>query len=88
VCADGGANRLYDELPAMLPGQSADAVRSAYLPTAIQGDLDSIRPDVLDFYRSRGVPVHDLSGERVDEQTPFAGCAGTAHGGGKQHQPF
>lgn len=62
VCADGGANRLYDELPAMLLGQSADAVRSAYLPTAIQGDMDSIRPDVLDFYRQRGVPVHDLSG--------------------------
>ncbi|KAI3436160.1 hypothetical protein D9Q98_002217 [Chlorella vulgaris] len=64
VCADGGANRLYDELPGMLPGESAEAVRAQYLPTAIQGDLDSIRPDVVDFYRRHGVPVHDLSGDQ------------------------
>lgn len=122
VCADGGANRLYDELPAMLPEQPPDAVRALvqicrcgcsccvqllwqspsmcreepqcawpapashhllllaqarpalpaapavqvrerYLPTTIQGDLDSIRPDVLAFYRQRGVSVEDLSGE-------------------------
>jgi hypothetical protein len=62
VCADGGANRLFDELPAMLPSQAPDAVRAAYLPTAIKGDLDSIRPDVLSFYSQRGVTVHDLSG--------------------------
>lgn len=62
VCADGGANRLYDELPAMLPGQAPDDVRAAYLPSSIRGDLDSIRPDVLDFYQRRGVVVEDLSG--------------------------
>ena len=28
VCADGGANRLFDELPRMLPGQPAEAVRA------------------------------------------------------------
>lgn len=64
VCADGGANRLYDELPSMLPGQAADEVRAAYLPSAIRGDLDSIRPDVLQFYKARGVQVEDLSGEQ------------------------
>lgn len=62
VCADGGANRLYDELPAMLAGQAPDAVRAAYLPSAIRGDMDSIRPEVLDFYRQRGVVIDDLSG--------------------------
>ena len=62
VCADGGANRLFDELPRMLPGQPAEAVRAQYLPTVIKGDLDSIRPDVLQFYRQRGVDVVDLSG--------------------------
>lgn len=62
VCADGGANRLYDELPHMLPGRSADAVRAQYLPTFIKGDLDSLRPDVAAFYRQHGVPIEDLSG--------------------------
>ena len=46
----------------MLPGRPADDVRAAHLPTAILGDLDSIRPDVLGFYRARGVEVRDLSG--------------------------
>ncbi|KAI7840907.1 hypothetical protein COHA_005435 [Chlorella ohadii] len=83
VCADGGANRLYDELPAMLPGETPDAlplafalqciidwliiwlqVRERFLPTTIRGDLDSIRPEVLDFYRQRGVLVEDLSDDQ------------------------
>lgn len=64
VCADGGANRLYDELPHMLPGRSADAVRAQYLPTFIKGDLDSLRPDVAAFYRQHGVPIEDLSADQ------------------------
>lgn len=62
VCADGGANRLYDELPRMLPGRPADTVRAQYLPNIIKGDLDSLRPDVAAFYRRHGVPIEDLSG--------------------------
>ncbi|KAG7665863.1 THI80 [[Candida] subhashii] len=52
VCADGGANRLfdyfndYDSLP-----------RSKYIPQYIVGDLDSIRPDVSDYYSSQGSRV-------------------------------
>ncbi len=46
----------------MLPGQPAEAVRAEYLPTTIMGDLDSIEPEVLSFYRQRGVTVVDLSG--------------------------
>lgn len=61
VCADGGANRLFDELPRMLPGSCPEAVRAQYLPTAIKGDMDSIRPDVASFYSQLGVPIHDLS---------------------------
>lgn len=75
VCADGGANRLYDELPRMLPGQPPDEVRAAFLPSSISGDLDSIRPDVLSFYSQRGVLIQDLSGAR-------AGRAGLHAGGG------
>jgi thiamine pyrophosphokinase len=61
ICADGGANRLYDELPAMLREKQAEIARSRYLPNLIRGDLDSIRPDVLGYYKSQGVPITDVS---------------------------
>ena len=77
VCADGGANRLYDELPEMLAKASmatddddehehdknafARAVREAHVPRAIVGDLDSVRPEVLAFYQKRGCLTVDLS---------------------------
>lgn len=49
LCADGGANRLYDAL--------APAERDLLLPTVIKGDLDSLRPDVRAYYTSRGVKI-------------------------------
>ncbi|KAF2265950.1 thiamine pyrophosphokinase [Lojkania enalia] len=52
ICADGGANRLYD----MFDG-GREAQRSDYLPSAIHGDLDSLRNDVRKYYASRGVEV-------------------------------
>jgi len=76
VCADGGANRLYDELPEMLAKASSEApiyddddekdafaraVREAHVPRAIVGDLDSVRPEVLAFYEKRGCLTVDLS---------------------------
>ncbi|GMI07501.1 hypothetical protein TrLO_g8232 [Triparma laevis f. longispina] len=45
ICADGGANRLYD----MSGG--------AQKPDAIKGDLDSIRPQVLKHYEEAGVEI-------------------------------
>lgn len=42
VCADGGANRLFDSL---LP-----ELRANCIPDYIVGDLDSLRPEVKDFY--------------------------------------
>jgi thiamine pyrophosphokinase len=47
VAADGGANRLYDCLP--------EDERVAFKPNYIVGDLDSIRSDVAEFYKSKGV---------------------------------
>ena len=74
VCADGGANRLYDELPSLLAARDArdgdetndsdafaSAVREAHVPRAIVGDLDSVRPEVLAFYQERGCLTVDLS---------------------------
>ena len=42
VCADGGANRLYDSL--------SDGDRGDYIPQYIVGDLDSLRSEVRHFY--------------------------------------
>ena len=63
VCADGAANRLHDALSverraalraACIPPAER---RSNQLPDVITGDLDSIRPEVLEFYEQIGVPV-------------------------------
>jgi thiamine pyrophosphokinase len=43
ICADGGANRLFDSLD--------EAVRDKYIPNYIIGDLDSLRGDVAQFYQ-------------------------------------
>jgi thiamine pyrophosphokinase len=56
----------------MLPGQPADAVRRRFLPHLIKGDLDSVRPEVLAFYRAHGVPVADLSADQ--ESTDLHKC--------------
>ena len=48
VCADGGANRLYDAM--MMETASTE---EEVTPDFIVGDLDSIRPEVEQFYRSK-----------------------------------
>jgi len=49
VCADGGANRLYDE--------TKNQENDKYIPDLIRGDLDSLRPSVRDFYSQKGVKI-------------------------------
>lgn len=49
VCADGGANRLFDA--------SGVSLRSTYIPDRIVGDLDSISQEALQFYKSKGVKI-------------------------------
>lgn len=43
ICADGGANRLFDALDVQ--------EREKYIPDYIIGDLDSVRNDVALFYQ-------------------------------------
>ncbi|KAJ5775879.1 uncharacterized protein N7511_000890 [Penicillium nucicola] len=50
ICADGGANRLYDMM-------KLNGKESTDPPNAIIGDLDSIRPSVREHYEKLGVSV-------------------------------
>ncbi|KAL1312648.1 hypothetical protein AAHE18_16G053300 [Arachis hypogaea] len=61
VCADGGANRVFDEMPLLFPLQHPSQVRSRYKPDVIKGDMDSIRKDVLHFYTNLGTKILDAS---------------------------
>ena len=47
VCCDGASNRLYDRYQSMEGGGP--------IPTHIVGDLDSAKPEVIDFYKDKGV---------------------------------
>ncbi|XP_023515266.1 thiamine pyrophosphokinase 1 isoform X1 [Cucurbita pepo subsp. pepo] len=61
LCADGGANRVFDELPLLLPHQDATDIRNSYKPDVIRGDMDSIRTEVLEFYAKQGTKIFDES---------------------------
>ncbi|KAK4758642.1 hypothetical protein SAY87_019943 [Trapa incisa] len=61
LCADGGANRVFDEMPALFPDEEADVIRNRYKPDVIKGDMDSIRSEVMDFYIKLGTKVVDES---------------------------
>ncbi|KAK1669473.1 hypothetical protein QYE76_057632 [Lolium multiflorum] len=61
VCADGGANRVFDGMPDLLPGQDPDEIRERYKPDAIKGDMDSIRPEVKEYYSNLGAKIIDES---------------------------
>ncbi|CAI5742513.1 unnamed protein product [Hyaloperonospora brassicae] len=51
VCADGGANRLYDRSRALKAQEIVQA------PDYIKGDLDSLREDVRAFFAAKGTVV-------------------------------
>lgn len=55
VCADGGANILYQ----MHSAKDADngISESTFLPDLIKGDLDSLISGIGSYYKSRGVQV-------------------------------
>ncbi|CAK9178020.1 unnamed protein product [Ilex paraguariensis] len=61
LCADGGANRLYDDMPQLFRYDDVFAVRNRYKPDVIKGDMDSIRTEVRDFYANLGTRIIDES---------------------------
>jgi len=76
VCADGGANRLFDAVEsARRRHDTDDDDHPEWTPDLVTGDLDSIRPEVRQFYESRGVSIipvedQDLHDLDVSVQVP------------------
>ncbi|KAI3732456.1 hypothetical protein L1987_63661 [Smallanthus sonchifolius] len=65
VCADGGANRLFDDMLELCPQEhDVSGIRERYMPDVIKGDMDSIRPDVLNFYQNLGTKIVDNSDDQ------------------------
>lgn len=64
ICADGGANRIFDELPIFFPLEDKNEVRKRFIPDVIIGDLDSIRSEVFEYYQNLGVTIINLSDDQ------------------------
>lgn len=61
---NGGPAQLRERL---LRLQRVSKMHESMVPDAVTGDFDSIRPDVLDFYRERGCHIaHDPSPNSTD----------------------
>ncbi|XP_059625689.1 thiamine pyrophosphokinase 1 [Cornus florida] len=64
ICADGGANRLFDEFPQLFPQEDASVVQNRYKPDVIKGDMDSVRQEVKDFYKNMNTEIEDASNDQ------------------------
>ncbi|EFJ30665.1 hypothetical protein SELMODRAFT_89499 [Selaginella moellendorffii] len=66
VCADGGANRVYREMPS--PAERLCLLDQItffrFVPDHIVGDLDSIEPSIREIYASKGSEILDMSSDQ------------------------
>lgn len=79
VCADGGANLLYDTTKQLvLPKEGKGSTNlGKWIPSHIVGDLDSLRPDVRRWYEARGTTiVEDASIDTHDFQKSLITATG------------
>lgn len=80
ICADGGSNRLYDHFSCSKEKEEisevkADEDRKQFVPDVIVGDLDSARPQVLEFYQAQGCTVkHIRDQDTTDMQKALTTC--------------
>ncbi|XP_067947236.1 thiamine pyrophosphokinase 1-like isoform X2 [Watersipora subatra] len=61
AAVDGGLNFLFDMV----------GTEECYWPDVITGDFDSARPEVLDFYRRKGVSIRETKDQ---DYTDFSKC--------------
>jgi len=62
VCADGGSNRIYDY-------HNRTETREKYIPHVILGDLDSARPEVLEYYKNRKTQILKIKDQNSTDLT-------------------
>lgn len=62
ACTDGAINVLYD---------CVDSAKEEFLPDFVSGDFDSARPEVLQFFRDKGVCVVSTPDQ---DETDFTKC--------------
>ncbi|XP_066306309.1 thiamine pyrophosphokinase 2-like [Miscanthus floridulus] len=77
ICADGGANHIFDEMYQMTNDEDKKSTRNKYVPEIIEGDMDSIRPEVKLFYSSQGSKISDKTHNQ--ETTDLHKCISRIH---------
>eukprot|EP00511_Aplanochytrium_stocchinoi_P002266 CAMPEP_0204835074 /NCGR_PEP_ID=MMETSP1346-20131115/21557_1 /ASSEMBLY_ACC=CAM_ASM_000771 /TAXON_ID=215587 /ORGANISM="Aplanochytrium stocchinoi, Strain GSBS06" /LENGTH=272 /DNA_ID=CAMNT_0051968777 /DNA_START=348 /DNA_END=1169 /DNA_ORIENTATION=+ len=77
ICADGGANRLYDEYSNSKMASELNECKvgaHCFIPDYVRGDLDSIRSEVAQFYADLGTKiekVHDQDSNDMEKCLDF-----------------